>query len=124
MEIGMTYTLERTAREQDSAAVMGSGAVHVFATPAMILLMEEAAAFCVQSELPEGSTTVGTAVNVQHVSATPIGAKVSAITRLVGINGRLLEFEVEAFDEKGLIGKGTHQRAVIDVQRFMSKFDK
>jgi len=123
MDIGMTYTLERTAREQDSAAIMGSGAVHVFATPAMILLMEEAAAACVQGELPEGGATVGTVVNVSHVSATPIGAKVSATAVLTAINGRLLEFDVEAFDDKRLIGKGTHQRAIIDVERFMSKFD-
>jgi len=120
----MSFTLERFAREQDSAAVMGSGAVHVFGTPAMILLMEEAAAACVQGELPEGSATVGTMVNIRHLSATPIGAKVSAKARLVGIDGRFLEFVVEAHDENGLIGDGTHQRAVIDVARFMSKFDK
>ena len=121
MEIGMSYTSKMIAEEKYSAAALGSGSVAVFATPAMILLMEEAARLAVQDALPEGATTVGTAVNIQHLAATPVGANVSATAVLIEINGRNLTFEVEAKDDKRLIGKGIHLRAVIDITRFMSK---
>ena len=121
LQIGMTYTARKTVEHKDTAAAMGSGDVTVFATPAMILLMEEAARLAVQSALPPGTTTVGTVVNVQHMAATPMGMKVQATAALTGINGRRLTFEVEARDENGVIGKGSHERAVIDVERFMAK---
>jgi len=124
LKIGASYTAEKLVEEQDTAAYMGSGTVTVFATPAMILLMELAARDAVQSHLPEGATTVGTLVNVQHVAATPLGAKVSATATLQQIDGRKLTFKVEAVDENGVIGKGIHERAIIDIERFMAKLVK
>jgi len=121
MEIGTTYTATKTVETADSAAALGSGSVAVFATPAMILLMELAAREAVQAALPHGSTTVGTVVNIRHMAATPVGARVSATAKLVEIEGRRLVFEVEAQDESGIIGKGLHERAVIDIERFMTK---
>jgi len=124
MQIGMSYTAEKQVEHADSAAAMGSGSVAVFATPAMILLMELAARDCVAAALPEGSTTVGTVVNVRHMAATPVGMRVSATANLIEIDGRRLVFEVEAKDENGIIGKGLHERAVIDIERFMAKLAK
>ena len=124
LKIGASYIAEKIVGEHDTAAFMGSGAVTVFATPAMILLMELAARNAVQGSLPEGSTTVGTLVNVQHLSATPLGAKVSATAVLRQIDGRKLTFDIEARDENGVIGSGVHERAIIDVERFMAKLVK
>ncbi|MCL2376001.1 MAG: thioesterase family protein [Defluviitaleaceae bacterium] len=124
LQIGMSHVAEKHVADADSAATLGSGTLAVFATPAMILLMELAARNAVQDVLPQGATTVGTLVNVQHLAATPVGAKVSATATLTAIDGRKLTFEVEAADENGVIGKGTHERAVIDIQRFMSKLIK
>ena len=118
---GASHTAEKLVEARDTASSMGSGTVEVFATPAMILLMELAARNAVQSDLPDGTTTVGTLVNVQHLAATPLGAKVSAKAVLKQIDGRKLSFEVEASDENGVIGKGVHERAIIDVKRFMEK---
>ena len=121
LQIGASHTAEKLVEEWDTAAFMGSGVVTVFATPAMILLMELAARNAVQDHLPDGSTTVGTLVNVQHVAATPLGAKVSATAVLKQIDGRKLTFDVKATDKNGIIGKGVHERAIIDIERFMSK---
>jgi len=124
LRIGISHTAEKLVEERDTAAFMGSGTVAVFATPAMILLMELAARNAAQDSLPEGFTTVGTLVNVQHLAATPLGAKVSATAVLKQIDGRKLTFEIEACDENGIIGKGIHERAIIDVERFMAKLVK
>jgi len=124
LQIGMTHTNEKLVTDADSAATLGSGTLAVFATPAMILLMELAARNTAQDALPEGVTTVGTLVNVQHLAATPVGSKVSATATLTAIDGRKLTFEVQAIDENGIIGKGIHERAIIDVQRFMAKLSK
>ena len=126
IKIGATYTARKTVEMSDTAAFMGSGTVEVFATPAMILLMELAARDAVQSELPSGLTTVGTLVNVQHLAATPLGAQVSATATLreVDASGRKLRFDLEASDERGVIGKGVHERAIIDIERFMARLNK
>jgi len=124
LTVGASHTAEKLVGQHDTAAHMGSGTVEVFATPAMILLMELAARNAVQSHLPEGSTTVGTVVNVQHLSATPLGAKVAATAVLTGIDGRKLTFKIEASDENGVIGRGTHERAIIDIERFMARLAK
>jgi len=121
MDIGKIYTVEKIVQHADSAAALGGGSVDVFATPAMILIMEEAARLVVQNELPEGHTTVGTVVNIKHLAATPVGKKVNATAKLTFVDGRRLVFEVEAADENGIIGKGTHERAIIDIKRFMAK---
>ena len=100
----ITVTLDKTAK------AMGSGTMDVFATPAMIALMENTAFESVASELEEGSGTVGTALDIKHVSATPVGMKVTCESELMKVDGRALTFSVKAFDEAGLIGEGTHER--------------
>ena len=100
---------------------MGSGDLPVFATPCMIALMEEAAQSSVAPYLEEGQSTVGTKMCVSHDAATPLGMKVWAESRLTGIDGRRLVFEVKAFDACGPIGQGTHERFIIKRQRFLEK---
>ncbi|MDD2573098.1 MAG: thioesterase family protein [Bacillota bacterium] len=99
----------------------GSGGVKVFATPMMIGLMENAALSAVDLHLPKGYVTVGTRIDVRHLAATPVGMKVYAMAQLTGIDGKRLEFKVEAYDEKEKIGEGSHERYIIDVERFIER---
>lgn len=105
------------------ASRVGSGLVNVFATPCMIAQIENTAAMSVQPELEEGRTTVGISVNVSHVAATPEGMEVRIETELAEVapNGKVLTFKVACFDEAGLIGEGTHVRAVVHRARFEAK---
>ena len=114
---------EITVEEKDLAVHVGSGTVHVLATPMMIANMEYTSAASVEELLGEGKTTVGVKVDVSHVAATPKGMKVTFDAELLEIsaNGKILTFHVEAHDECGLIGEGTHQRAVVDRVRFDEK---
>ena len=123
MEIGRKCTVEWTVEEGMLAAAIGSGSVKVFGTPMMIAGMEKAAVEAVQSELEEGKTTVGTLVNVTHCAATPLGMKVRFEAELTDISagGKLFSYKVAAYDERGLIGEGTHQRALVDVVKFEAK---
>jgi len=95
--------------------------VDVFATPAMIALLEKTAQNSVQPFLPDGFTTVGTEVNIKHLKATPIGKQVRSDSYLKSVDGKKLLFELHAWDDKGLIGIGTHTRVVVDEQRFMEQ---
>ena len=104
-----------------TAAHYGSGLLEVFATPAMIALMEKTALDSVAPYLDEGCGTVGTRVEVSHISATPIGMKVYCSTRLIRIDRRRLVFEVEAYDEAGKIGEGIHERFIVNNDPFMEK---
>ncbi len=111
-----------TVREQDAAAAMGSGSLQVLATPALVAFMENTAMNLVSGENPEGSTTVGTEINVKHLKASAIGAKITVKATLTIFEGRKRGFSIEAKDEKGdVVGTAEHQRFVVDVQRFMSK---
>lgn len=121
--IGKQGKAERTVGAKDTAASAASGLLPVFATPAMIALMEEAAYLLVQPFLDEGCSTVGTAVDVAHTSATPMGYRVWAEATLTAAEGRVLKFDVAAFDEAGEIGRGTHTRAIIDEARFLGKLN-
>lgn len=123
MEIGTKGFNELTVTEDKLACSVGSGLVAVYATPMMIAGIENAAAASVASQLPEGKTTVGTLMNVSHVAATPCGMKVHFETELTAVspNGKMLTFRVAAYDEAGLIGEGTHERAVVDKARFEAK---
>ena len=114
---------EITVAEKDLAIHVGSGTVHVLATPMMIANMEYTSAASVEELLGEGKTTVGVKVDVSHVAATPKGMKVTFDAELleVSANGKILTFHVEAHDECGLIGEGTHQRAVVDRVLFDEK---
>ena len=123
LEIGIKGKQELTVTTENTAKAMGSGTLDVFATPAMIALMENTAYESVAGELEEGSGTVGTALNVKHVAATPVGMKVICETQLVKVEGRALTFSVKAFDEKGLIGEGEHERFIIFNEKFQAKAD-
>ena len=121
IEIGHTYTATTEVSQEKSALAMGSGNLMVFATPALVALMENAAMMAVASSLPEGSTTVGGAINIQHTRPSGMGQEVSATARLVAVDGRKLSFELVAHDALGVIGEGTHVRFIVDAERFMAK---
>ena len=121
MNVGLKHTIKETVTPEKTAATVGSGLLPVYATPAMIALMEKCASECVASYIEEGKSSVGTMLNIRHLSASPIGIKISCTATLTEIDGRRLVFNLEASDEKGLIGEGTHERFIIDVDRFMSK---
>ncbi|MBS5150417.1 MAG: thioesterase family protein [Butyricicoccus pullicaecorum] len=123
LELGTKGYQEFMVTEELLACHVGSGLVAVYATPMMIAGIEGTAAASVAPYLEDGQTTVGTMVNVSHVAATPAGMKVHFETKLVEIapNGKILTFEVAAYDEAGLIGEGTHQRAIVAKERFEAK---
>ena len=121
MEIGLKYESQTVVSEANTAATLGSGDMAVFATPAMVALMENAAMLAVKESLPEGSATVGTQMNTSHIKASPLGATITASAELTAIDGRRLTFAVKAWDEKGVIGEGEHTRFIVDRERFLSK---
>ena len=121
LPLGLKGQAETTVNEQNTAAAMGSGLLPVFATPAMLALMEKAAAGSVQPFLDEGEGTVGTRLEVSHLAATPLGLNVRAESELVAVDRRKLSFTVRAWAGEELIGEGTHQRFVIDNARFLEK---
>jgi predicted thioesterase len=123
LEAGIKGKKEITVTQDKTAKAMCSGALDVFATPAMIALMENTAFLSVAGELEPGSGTVGTALNVKHVSATPVGMKVTCETELVKVDGHALTFSVKAYDEAGLIGEGEHERFIIYEEKFQAKAD-
>ena len=118
---GITGHQETIVTVENTAKTMKSGTLDVFATPAMIALMEQTAYESVAGELEEGYGTVGTMLNVKHVSATPLGMKVTCESTLTKTDGRALTFEVKAFDERGLIGEGTHERFLVQNEKFQAK---
>ena len=115
---GLKASAELTVGEQHTAPRIGSGKVHVLATPVMINLIEAAALAAVEDRLPPGFQSLGTVLNVRHIAATPVGMRVSASAEVVSVEGRTIRFRVEAHDEKDLIGDGTHERVVVNVQKF------
>lgn len=120
-KIGVTGTAELTVTEAQTAKAVGSGNLTVFSTPHMVALMEEAACQCIKSDLEPGQSSVGTKLDVAHVSATPVGMTVRAEATLIAAEGRKLTFSVRAFDEAGLIGEGTHERFLILEEKFLKK---
>ena len=123
LETGIKGHKELMVTPDKTAKAMGSGALDVFATPCMIALMENTAFESVQAELEEGCGTVGTALNVKHVAATPVGMKVTCDTELIKVDGRALTFLVKAYDACGLIGEGEHERFIIFEEKFQAKAD-
>lgn len=124
LHTGLTGTANVTVTEANIAATMKSGSLAVFATPAMCALMEEAACAAVNAHLEESSGTVGISLNITHDRATAMGDNVTATAKLTAVDGRKLTFEVNAEDSKGVIGKGTHERFIIDNEKFMAKVNK
>lgn len=121
MEIGKKLKIEKVVTQSDTAAYYGSGLLEVFATPGMIALMEQTAHLLAKSFLPEFQDTVGVEVNIKHLKASPLGAKVYAEAELISVDGKILTFKVTAYDEKGVIGTGTHLRYIINPAKFLNK---
>ena len=121
LEVGMKQTLTNEVTVANTAKAFCSGALEVFATPAMISLMEETCWKLVQPGLEPGCGTVGTGLNVQHVAPTPVGMKVTCEATLTAVEGRKLTFEVTCSDECQVIGMGTHERFIIDNEKFQAK---
>lgn len=121
LQTGLTASSSTTVAEPNTARAMGSGDLPVFATPAMIALMEHAAMHAVAGALPEGATTVGAAMEATHTKPTGLGAQVTATATLTAVEGRKLTFRVEAHDAGGTIGEGRHIRYVVDRASFLAK---
>ena len=121
LTVGISNEITKTVTKETTAAALGSGLLEVYATPAMVALMEETCLRSVQEELEEGCGTVGTGLTIHHISATPVGMKVRCASKLVEVDGRKLVFDVQAFDEAGLIGQGTHERFIIENEKFFQK---
>ena len=116
--IGQKGSAEILVGEEHTAPRVGSGRVHVLATPVMINVMEAAALAAVEHLLPEGYQSLGTHLDVGHYAATPVGMRLRATAEVTRIDGRKIEFHVEAHDEKERVGDGTHVRVVVNVERF------
>jgi len=121
LNVGLTGQAVTTVTEDNTAVKFGSGSVKVFATPAMIGLMEAAAINAVDKLLPEGLATVGTHLDVKHISATPLNMIVMAKAELIEMDGKKLKFKVEAFDELEKIGEGIHLRYIINLNDFLDR---
>ena len=121
LELGKTHTHEITVTSKDTAAAYGSGKLEVFATPAMVALMENTAIRCLEGDLEPGTDTVGIEINTQHTKATGVGQLVSCKATIIEIDGRRIRFEIDAWDEKGPIGHAIHDRFIIYREKFMSK---
>ena len=123
--VGMKGEVGTLVEREDTAKEVGSGSLLVYATPCMVALMEGAACEAIQDALSDSQTTVGTELNIQHISATPVGLEVRAEAEVVAVEGKVITFEVKAFDEAGEIGKGTHKRVIVNTQKFLEKaYDK
>jgi fluoroacetyl-CoA thioesterase len=118
LKIGLTGSAEITVQDADTAPRVGSGRVSVLATPVMINLMEAAALNAVERLLPQGHQSLGTRLEVGHYAATPVGMRLRATAELTKVEGRNLQFRVDAFDEKERVGDGLHTRVVVNVARF------
>ena len=118
---GLTYTSQLTVTPAVTAAAMGSGDMPVLATPAMLALMENAAMLAVAPHLPEGCTTVGGHITSSHLKPTALGETVTATATVMRVDGKKIEFKVEARCGDTLLGEGTHLRFVVDKEKFMSR---
>ena len=121
--IGTRCQLEQVVTEDITAAAIGSGALPVFGTPFMAAMMENAALTCLQNFLEEGQGSVGTHLDISHDAPTPVGMQVWAEAEITNVseNGKMIDFKVSAWDEKGPIGSGTHTRAIIKNEKFLAK---
>lgn len=124
INIGDSFEVKDRVDEQELAVSVGSGDLYVYSTPSVVALMENASMNLAKKALGEGITTVGTCIGIEHISPTPLGAEVTAKATLVKYDGRLFKFEVEAFDKKGIIAKGTHTRVSVKADKFQKKADE
>ena len=119
--VGMKGIAEMLVEREDTAREVGSGDLLVFATPCMVALMEGAACEAIAEALSETQTTVGAALNIEHTAATPVGLEVRAEAEVTAVEGKVITFNVTAFDESGEIGHGTHKRVIVNSQKFLEK---
>lgn len=119
--VGMKGEVSSFVEREDTAKEVGSGSLLVYATPCMVALMEGAACEAIADALDDDKTTVGTELNIQHISATPVGMDIRAEAVVTAVEGKVITFELHAYDEAGEIGKGTHKRVVVAVQKFLDK---
>lgn len=125
LTVGIKGTAETLVEKADTAREVGSGELLVYATPCMVAMMEGAACQSVAPYLAEGESTVGTKMNVEHISATPVGMEVRAESVVTALEGRKITFEIHVFDEAGEIGRAVHERVIIKTDRFLEKtYDK
>ena len=120
---GMTNSAEEFVTEENTALALRSGNLKVFATPAVIRLIEEAAAKLVEKNISPELTSVGISLDVKHTSPTPLGMKVRAEVKIISVEGRKLTFDVVAYDERGEIARGSHERFIVYKEKFQSKAD-
>ena len=119
--VGMKGEVSSFVEREDTAKEVGSGDLLVYATPCMVALMEGAACEAISEALSDTQTTVGTGLNIEHLSATPVGLEVRAEAEVTQVNGKVITFAVRAFDEAGEIGRGTHTRVLVNSQKFLEK---
>lgn len=119
--VGMKGEVGSFVEREDTAKEVGSGSLLVYATPCMVALMEGAAVEAIEAAMDETKTTVGTELNIQHLSATPVGMDVRAEAIVTAVDGKIITFELHAYDEAGEIGRGTHKRVVVSSQKFLDK---
>jgi len=121
---GLTGSAELVVGEQHTAPRIGSGRIRVLATPVMINLIEAAALAAIEQSLPEHHQSLGTRLDISHIAATPVGMRVRATAEVERVEGRTVHFRVRAEDERELIGEGTHQRVVVNLERFDARLQK
>ena len=119
--VGMKGEAFTDVERADTAKEVGSGDLLVYATPCMVALMEGAACEAISSALKDTETTVGTMLNIEHISATPVGLEVRAEAVVISVEGKVVTFEVTAYDEIGEIGRGIHKRVIVNAQKFLDK---
>ena len=119
--VGMKGEVFSFVEKEDTAKEVGSGSLLVYATPCMAALMEGAACEAIEEAMGEDKTTVGTELNIQHISATPVGMDVRAEAIVTAVDGKVITFEIHAFDEAGEIGKAIHKRVIVSSQKFLEK---
>ena len=119
--VGLKGEVHSTVEREDTALEVGSGSLLVYATPCMVALMEGAACEAIAACLPDEKTSVGTYLEISHLSATPVGLDIWAEAEVTAVDGSVITFRVTAYDEAGKIGEGIHKRAVISSQRFLDK---
>ena len=119
--VGMKGEVSTQVEKEDTAQEIGSGSLLVYATPCMAALMEGAACAAIEEALPQGFTSVGTALNLEHISATPVGLEVRAQAEVTAVEGKKLTFSITAFDEAGEIGHASHTRVLVNSEKFLEK---
>lgn len=121
LKVGMKLQAEEAVTAGNTADALGSGSLEVYATPAMACLMEKAAAELAERHLPEGWTSVGISLNISHKAPTPVGMTVRAEAEILQVDGRKLTYSVRAFDDREEIGSGTHERFIVEAEKFRGK---